>query len=129
MKTWGKRVGILVVVAVCLVAMMVLGHGFPFFLRYPLDESSRLAMFVHVQRQLEHFYARHGTYPSDLEALGVSDFPDGSSERTWKGFVYRSDGRTFRLESNGIFREDLVALGVEGSHRSAMSTDAATRRP
>jgi hypothetical protein len=72
------------------------------------EDSARRALFVEVTRALAGYHKTHNQYPSSLQNLVITNFPDGSSKKTILLFTYKSDGKSYELSCPLLWNQELL---------------------
>ena len=84
---------------------------FYYFISRPIaEESGQRALLAQLRSDLAEYREQHGVFPSDLSAVYVSKFSDGSSPATLQQFRYTSDGSSFTLSCVGASTRQVVTV-------------------
>ena len=84
---------------------------FYFFISRPIaQESGQRGLLAQLRSDLGEYREQHGVFPTDLSAVHVSKFSDGSSPATLQQFRYTSDGSSFTLSCVGASTHQVVTV-------------------
>ncbi|MDB5694420.1 MAG: hypothetical protein JWO81_3483 [Alphaproteobacteria bacterium] len=83
---------------------------FYFISRHIAEESGQRALLAQLRSDLAEYHEQHGVFPTELSAVPVSKFSDGSSPATLQQFSYTSDGSSFTLSCIGASTHKLVTV-------------------
>ena len=81
-----------------------------FYTRPVAEESGQRALLAQLRLDLREYRERHGTYPTDLASVHVTNFSDGSSPATLRQFRYTSDGTSFTLTCVGASTHETITV-------------------